>query len=417
MQKKARRKSLGAWTGLIGAAALLFVIGIAVAVAARLWPGNTTSGRPPTAAAESAAAPLYVGMGWEPLPLASHPSLAGYGLSRPPATQSSQLSARAISFGPFAIVALDLLEIPNILRAAVSAKFPDQIVWVCATHTHSGPGGYDPSPLAQVAGARSYNGTTFYAVLDAAVKAIRSAQANALPAKLRIGRAPHPELKRGRSHGATPDPTLWALEATTLEGQMIGRVADFGAHATIVPRSANLLSADWPGAAALALPNGVVLQGVGGDSSPITDPTATSLDQRLTSYGSAIAEAARAALPATSATGALLVEQRPVTVTFAPLLGVGTSLTTSIGLAKLGDTTLVCLPGELTGAARADLEAKVPWLKDALIITLCGDELSYVESPRLQQTGQGERLVLFPDAVDAFAAALSAPIAGPAARL
>ena len=171
MQKKARRKSLGAWTGLIGAAALLFVIGIAVAVAARLWPGNTTSGRPPTAAAESAAAPLYVGMGWEPLPLAAHPSLAGYGLSRPPATQSSQLSARAISFGPFAIVALDLLEIPNILRAAVSAKFPDQIVWVCATHTHSGPGGYDPSPLAQVAGARSYNGTTFYAVLDAAVKA------------------------------------------------------------------------------------------------------------------------------------------------------------------------------------------------------------------------------------------------------
>jgi hypothetical protein len=68
-------------------------------------------------------------------------------------------------------------------------------------------------------------------------------------------------------------------------------------------------------------------------------------------------------------------------------------------MAALGSVRLICLPGEITGAAWHDLTTLNPGLKDALPLTLCGDELSYVESPRLSRDGQGERLVLYPQAV------------------
>ncbi len=68
-------------------------------------------------------------------------------------------------------------------------------------------------------------------------------------------------------------------------------------------------------------------------------------------------------------------------------------------MATVGNVKLVCLPGEVTGAAWADLTAIDPELKSTLPLTLCGDELSYVESPRLSAVGEGERLILYPRAV------------------
>jgi hypothetical protein len=81
------------------------------------------------------------------------------------------------------------------------------------------------------------------------------------------------------------------------------------------------------------------------------------------------------------------------------LPGTVATVDTTVRMAKLGKLRLVCLPGEVTGAAWNDLLALDPGLKGALPITLCGDELSYVESPRLIDQGEGERLVLYPRAV------------------
>ncbi len=53
----------------------------------------------------------------------------------------------------------------------------------------------------------------------------------------------------------------------------------------------------------------------------------------------------------------------------------------------------------MTGAAWSDLTAANPGLREALPLTLCGDELSYIESPRLSSHGEGERLILYPHAV------------------
>ncbi len=65
------------------------------------------------------------------------------------------------------------------------------------------------------------------------------------------------------------------------------------------------------------------------------------------------------------------------------LPGTVTTGSTTVRMAALGSVRLICLPGEVTGAAWNDLTTLNPGLRGALPITLCGDELSYVESPRL----------------------------------
>ncbi len=403
MQKKVRRRSwilAGACAGVV----------LAVAVGARLWPTETTSGPVPVAARVAAEGPLRIGAATVPLSLHAPLPLAGFGLFRAEAARvdALPLGASALSFGPFAIVSVDLLEMPHAIQAAISARLPGRIVWLCATHTHSGPGGYDPSPLAQLAGARRFDSQIFEAVVDAAVSAVAQAERAAVPATLRLAKASHPELKRGRTSGATPDPALWLLQARALDDQPLALLLAFGAHPTFVSRRAATLSPDWPGATAQALVAqgagavALVVQGAGGDSSVAGPATASA-------YAQALTQAIARSPAAPSAGGAVSAEIRPATVTFAPLLGLGTRLTTAVGVARVGEAALVCLPGELTGAALADLEARAPWLRDALVLTLCGDELAYVESPRLQASGGGERLVLFPRAVEELGGALQQP--------
>ena len=89
----------------------------------------------------------------------------------------------------------------------------------------------------------------------------------------------------------------------------------------------------------------------------------------------------------------------PIDILRVRLPGTVTHAATTVRMAALGAVRLICLPGEVTGAAWNDLTTLNPGLRGALPITLCGDELSYVESPRLSSQGEGERLELYPFAV------------------
>jgi len=355
--------------------------------------------------------PLLAGAAVQAIDIPPRHSLAGDGAFRGSAEGSAGgLEARAVVIGKLAIVSLDILEVPASLEAVVARKLgSDLSVWLCATHTHSGPGGYDPARLAQWAGARRFEPGVFAALADAATAAVSAAAWNARPARARWGRADNPELKRGRSPGSTPDSTLWALAIDGEEGDRIVTLVAFGAHPTLVPRSAAQLSPDWPGAAASDLERtggvGIVLQAIGGDSSAAAgEPSA----RRRDDYGEKVSAAAARALASASLVSPTaetigeakaLLTWDPSVLTHVRLPGTKAKVATTVRVAAVGDQWLVCLPGEVTGAAWMDLVQADPRLRRALPITLCGDELSYVESPRLIRDGLGERLVLYPDAV------------------
>jgi len=324
--------------------------------------------------------------------------------------------------GKLAIVALDLLEIPPSLQAAVSARVgPGLAVWLCATHTHSGPGGYDPGRLPQWVGARRFQPAIFDTLAEAAADAVSLAAWSARPARVRWAVSSHPELKRGRGVGAQPDPTLWAWQAVDDDGKPIATLLAFGAHPTLVSRRADLSSADWPGAAAEALERaggvGLALQAIGGDSSAELPKQAQSsettrqtavTDDRWRRYGEEVAAAAEASLAGARAESLPDEDlaQAPARLTWNPLEpfhlrlpGTVAPVETVVRLAQLGQATFLCLPGEVTGAAWSDLVALNPELRHVMPLTLCGDELSYVESPRLIRERAGERLILYPSAV------------------
>ena len=367
--------------------------------------------------------PLEVGAASRIVDLPLHHALAGFGPFRPLSHGSTgPIEARAVVVGKLAIVALDLLEIPPSLQAAVSARVgPGLTVWLCATHTHSGPGGYDPGRLPRWAGARHFQPAIFETIAEAAADAVSMAAWSARPARVRWAVSSHPELKRGRGLGAQPDSMLWAWQALDDDGKPVATLVVFGAHPTLVSRRMDLSSGDWPGAAAEALARaggvGLALQAIGGDSTAVLPEQAQSsettrqtavTDDRWRRYGEAVAAAAEASLAGARAESLPDEDlaQSPARLTWNPLEpfhlrlpGTVAGVETTVRLARLGGATLLCLPGEVTGAAWGDLVARHPELGHVLPLTLCGDELSYVESPRLIRERAGERLILYPRAV------------------
>ncbi len=324
MQRKTRRT-------LRILATILLALGVALGAAELTLAIVLRALRPPSDAAQPTRSlrvpgPLLVGAATRPIELPSQRSLAGFGLFRPRARGSTgPWQARAVVIGKLAIVSLDVLEIPPSLSAVVNlAMGPDLSVWLCASHTHSGPGGYDPARLPQLFGARAFDPGVFNALAEAAEAAVSAASWGARPARVRWASASHPELKRGRSPAAEPDSTLWAMQAEDAEsGTAIATLVAFGAHPTLISRRDALASADWPGAAAEALSRhggvGLALQAIGGDSSaslaaknPVTDDlaavtddgpkTPVTDDDRRIRYGENVAAAAFQALAATPAT-------------------------------------------------------------------------------------------------------------------
>lgn len=94
---------------------------------------------------------------------------------------------------PFALVRLDALATTAEVQSRVVAGVADlgyraSSVVVCATHTHSGMGGYMRPPLARLAGTDNFREELEVRLAKAAIQAIRQAHADAAPATLAVGR-------------------------------------------------------------------------------------------------------------------------------------------------------------------------------------------------------------------------------------
>jgi hypothetical protein len=325
--------------------------------------------------------------------------------------------ARALALGPLSLVALDLVEVPAALVAEIRRRSPgDAPLWVVATHTHSGPGGLDPSPLAQALGAGRFQKELFDAVAARAVDALSQARGRAEPATLWLATAPHPEAQEARRPGSLPDPTLVALRAIGQNGKPLATVVVFGDHPTLLPSRERLLSADWPGAATAALERAggvaLVLQGAGADATPPRRPRDSDPSVRISDFGERVAGLAEEALKAArrlpdTPLDSCRVEVALPALDLAPfvplglhapidrLLGPWAPRSAELQVVGLDGITLSCIPGEVTGAARKVLWPGGDRPSDSILISLCGGDVSYIESPTLWSRGEGERELSF----------------------
>ncbi len=200
-------------------------------------------------------------------------TVAGYGPFRPTASRAEvPLQARALvlQVGKVRVgwVTLDALLVTGEMTQAIRDDAKLDLVWVSATHTHSSMGGYDPRPMAQLAGTGVYRNRNRDAWVTAAVQALRLAAKSLRPASVSNGQASLEGHVAARS-GQGVDTALRVTRFQDNDGP-IAQLVSLSAHPTLVPRAHELLNPDYPGLFAAAQKSGggvtLVLQSAGGNA-------------------------------------------------------------------------------------------------------------------------------------------------------
>jgi neutral ceramidase len=166
---------------------------------------------------------------------------------------ADDLGARALVLRPregtgatLAIVRLDLVMTDPLVRAAVldgvrDLGVTDATLVVCATHTHSGPGGHACAPLAQAVSLDHRRPEAVARIAGAAIDAVRRAHRYAVPARIAFVRAKdagpdgRPALAENR---AGPDPDRIDAEVLGLRldaadgSRRIALLLNYGVHPT-----------------------------------------------------------------------------------------------------------------------------------------------------------------------------------------
>ena len=256
---------------LLGAAGVLVALGGLFAFASVDRCGEWKPRAPALLQVAVAQGPLLVGAAKVPLTLSFPTTVGGYPPPRASVDKAlSAFAARALVIDLGAqrlrLVVLDVLLIPPQLRDAIAANRPGPI-WVAATHTHSGPSGFDPRAASEVAALGSYDPAAFQRLVEAAQKALDLAEASLAPAQLEVGESQSNALSTPRS-GDASDTRITRARFDAATGPLAQLVVLAG-HPTLTPRRPDGLHADWPGLLAERFeanggPVTLVLQGAGG---------------------------------------------------------------------------------------------------------------------------------------------------------
>jgi hypothetical protein len=212
------------------------------------------------ASAPAAAEPieLSAGFGVAPLPVPEGGPMAGYGGLRnrtatgvldPPEARALVLESDGLRV---AIVALDVLIARPRLREALLTRVAglgvDALVLV-ATHTHSGPGGYEPGWLAGRVTGASHEPGAAERLGGAAALAVELAVGSLSPARAAAELA-RVELAENRRFADGPSETaLPLLRVDFSDGSDPVVLFAFGAHPTVLSNRSRDYSADYVGAA------------------------------------------------------------------------------------------------------------------------------------------------------------------------
>jgi hypothetical protein len=212
---------------------------------------------------------MRVGHGAAPIPVPDGTPMGGYADRKGDSSGTADpLEAHVVTFADeerrFALVVLDLVCVNADLAAAVRDAVPFDEVWVCATHTHSGPetgcvpgGAATPSPWVPV-------------VTAAVVRAAECAPVPGTVAAVSVD-VDGVASVRSRPDGARPVP-VDVVSCHDEAGRLRGVLVVLPVHPTVLPAGSTVVSADLTGAVrrALAVRLGVwvvVLTGAAGDIS------------------------------------------------------------------------------------------------------------------------------------------------------
>jgi hypothetical protein len=331
------------------------------------------------------------------------------------------------------LVSLDILIATPSLRDAIRERVApldlDGLI-VAATHTHSGPGGYVESQIAQAALMGWYDAAMVEALTSAAVTSLEYATRALAPAALGVAIASSPRLAENRRHPGGPiDPSIPVLRVDGASGTPIATLFSLAAHPTVLGPHNLRLSPDYPGAARAwvdAQRGGVALFLAGplGDQKPrmtaapddsaARERSARELGQRL---GALVVEAAELATPAEDAPVAfaeIRYPPPPVDVRgacagwiFAPFFHAAARITISdetvLAGARLGGLRLLASPFELGVEVAARIRTRSPG--PLMLIAHANDWLGYLLEPADFAAGGYESCLAFhgEDAAVSFA--------------
>lgn len=233
---------------------------------------------------------------------------------------ATPLGARALVLRPtghgptVALVRLDLVMCDARVRDAIRQRVADlgivdDTLVVCATHTHSGPGGFACGCLAQLIGTDHLRPDVVERVVASADAAIRQAHASAVPARIGfvrardVGPAGKPLLAANRSAG-DPDRLDTEVLGVRLDaadgGRRIALLLNYAVHPVWGRPADTTFSPDLSGAleASPALADGAVtifVNGAEGDVKPRVRPDPAQTADPLAAFEAAVAPRLRAA--------------------------------------------------------------------------------------------------------------------------
>jgi hypothetical protein len=164
----------------------------------------------------------------------------------------------------------------ELVAAAQPLGIPPENVLLCATHTHSGPGAISHFRIWQVIAADCFNQQSYDRMRDAAVKALRDADAALRPAEIGMGKTTCTDASRNRrGRPGIYDPEVGILKVTEKgSGAPIAAAVNFAVHGTALGGSNMLYSADVMGVCERRIESqlgggvAIFLNGAEGDVSP-----------------------------------------------------------------------------------------------------------------------------------------------------
>lgn len=379
--------------------AALLAVGGAYAIASWDWCGRWTQEPAKLVAAARATGALKAGAAEVELVPPWPVTVAGYGPVRPTVSRATRpLKARALVLQvggvKAAIVAIDLLLIPQDVVDDVRAQAGLPDAWVVATHAHSSMGGYDERPLAELAGTGWFREAAKAAVVHAAVEALGQATAALAPAQARVGTA-EAGLCRARS-GTQCDGRLTRLTVLSEAGAPIAEGLVLAAHPTLIARKTEAVDPDYPGALAERRADAgvaLVIQGAGGNASATEKSPlafAEEVERRLPAgvalEGELTLATARAtiALPHPDAARLVPAFSRVPATNFVCL---DAARVAEVGVVRLGPVVWLSVPVEASFEAGASLEAAAGATR---LVSLANGYLGYLEPAEVVAAAGGE---------------------------
>jgi hypothetical protein len=148
-------------------------------------------------------------------------------------------------------VSLDMLLVPEAVTEDLAATLLPALsldrsrLYVSATHTHSGPGGFQPGIAGFIVAGR-YRPDVSRWIAQQVEASIRQALDDLQPASVAAGDLDWPDLVRVRGKGRGD--SRFKFMVLRQDAGQTAILASFGAHATVIPAENRELSGDYPAA-------------------------------------------------------------------------------------------------------------------------------------------------------------------------